>query len=53
MGKNIWIRSFEEAHKKENKVEMVGIVQIPPFPDPLSRDTEWGWPLFECSESPT
>lgn len=40
MGNNIWIRRFEEAHKKKSKVVMVGIVQIPPFPDPPSGDTE-------------
>ena len=40
MGNNIWIQRFEEAHKKKSKVVMVGIVQIPPFPDLLSGDRE-------------
>lgn len=34
------MRRSEEAHKKENKVLMVGIVQTPPFPDLPSGDTE-------------
>lgn len=40
MGTNIWIRRFGGAHGKKSKVVMVGVVQIPPFPDPPSGDTE-------------
>lgn len=46
MENNIWIRRSEEAHKKKNKVLMVGIVQVPPFRAPPSGDTESGVPFI-------